>query len=541
VIATIAQTGVVEYVILFAAVAASWIGIPIVGAGALATAGVLASQGELSIWLVVAVATAASCAGGYLGYWLGARAGGALVKREGPWLRQRRRAMAAGERIYQRWGPFAVFVTPTWVSGAMRMPRNAFLLWNAFAALASTCIAALGAYGIGAAIIGQLSAKRGEIAIAIAAVALGVLATGLRLRRRGMAAPRGAAEPGRAADEQAVQRRAAARRLRTGLMVLVTLVVVAGGLILAIPGLNGVERRIAEMTAGGLLLAIGLELLSGHGYVVSFAVVFPRAPLRFSARMPWLHFVSRVAWLEQGFQAVVPAGGAAAEIPGALVLRARGMSWGWIAERSTVLFLLTSAINAIVISAFGLGLSVGILPGPSNPLLGVIPTAAGVGVLLLFLALPAGLDRMFERRAPHRLDARALRGLANSIRDVKAIVFAFDWRLIGPVAYLLFDIAVLWVCFDTLGHAPPLTTVVLGYQIGYLTDIIPVPGGVGVLDGGMIGALVLYGANGTTAAAAVLVYHAIALAVPLAVGAVAFLLLPRALSAERGSTTVQSK
>ena len=404
-----------------------------------------------------------------------------------------------------------------------------------------TWIAALAAYGIGAALLGQLSAKRGEIALAIAAVALGMLATAVRIRHRSIAAPRREPPPGGAEDEQAMQRAAAARRLRTGLIVLGMLVVVAGGLIIAVPSLNGVEQRIAQMSAAGLLLAIGLELLSGHGYVVSFAVVFPRAPLRFSARMPWLHFVSRVAWLEQGFQAVVPAGGAAAEIPGALVLRARGMSWGWIAERSAVLFLLTSAINAIVISVFGLGLTVGILPGPSNPLLGVLPTAVGIGVLLLFLALPAALDRMFARRAPERLDARALRGLASSIRDVKAIVFAFDWRLIGPFAYLLFDIAVLWVCFATLGHPPPLTTVVLGYQIGYLTDLIPVPGGIGVLDGGMIGALVLYGANATTAAAAVLVYHAIALAVPLAVGAVAFLLLPRTLSASQESTSAQKE
>jgi hypothetical protein len=49
VIAAVAQTGVGGYVILYLAVAASWIGIPIIGAGVLAAAGVLASDGELNI------------------------------------------------------------------------------------------------------------------------------------------------------------------------------------------------------------------------------------------------------------------------------------------------------------------------------------------------------------------------------------------------------------------------------------------------------------------------------------------------------------
>jgi uncharacterized membrane protein YbhN (UPF0104 family) len=65
---------------------------------------------------------------------------------------------------------------------------------------------------------------------------------------------------------------------------------------------------------------------------------------------------------------------------------------------------------------------------------------------------------------------------------------------------------------------------VLGYQIGYIANAVPVPGGIGALDGGLIGALVLYGVNATAATTAVLVYHAIWLLVPLVIGTVAFLL-----------------
>ena len=130
-IATVAQAGLGGDVIQYFAVAASWIGIPIVGVRALSAAGVHASEGELDIWLVIVVATFAAWTGGYVGYWLGGRAGAAVTDHDGRWQRERRQAMAAGERVYRRWGRLAAFVTPTWVSGALRMPRGMFLLWNA--------------------------------------------------------------------------------------------------------------------------------------------------------------------------------------------------------------------------------------------------------------------------------------------------------------------------------------------------------------------------------------------------------------------------
>ena len=60
-----------------------------------------------------------------------------------------------------------------------------------------------------------------------------------------------------------------------------------------------------------------------------------------------------------------------------------------------------------------------------------------------------------------------------------------------------------------------------------ISNAIPIPGGIGILDGSLVGMLVLYGATATTAAAATLVYHAIALWVPAMWGTVAFLLLRR--------------
>ena len=64
------------------------------------------------------------------------------------------------------------------------MPRNTFLVWNAFAAIVSTCIATLGAYGIGAAVLNKLSAKHGMIALAIAGLTLAAVVVEVLRRRR---------------------------------------------------------------------------------------------------------------------------------------------------------------------------------------------------------------------------------------------------------------------------------------------------------------------------------------------------------------------
>jgi membrane protein DedA with SNARE-associated domain len=174
-----------SYTILFVGVGVSWIGIPIVGGAALAGAGVLAGDGQLDVWLVILVAVAGGSIGGYVGYLIGARAGDALTSRPGRGQGQRRRALRAGERFYRRWGPLAVFLTPTWVSGALRMPRNSFLVWNATAALVSSLATVFGAYAVASAVLGQVSARGGLVVIVLAAaMAAAAAMAGVVLHRR---------------------------------------------------------------------------------------------------------------------------------------------------------------------------------------------------------------------------------------------------------------------------------------------------------------------------------------------------------------------
>src|SRR5437763_13759268 len=91
---------------------------------------------------------------------------------------------------------------------------------------------------------------------------------------------------------------------------------------------------------------------------------------------------------------------------------------------------------------------------------------------------------------------------------------------------------ILWATFRAFGAAPPLAILWIGYLIGELGGLIPVPGGIGGVDAGLVGTLALYNVSLTSAAGAVLAYRAIALWVPAAVGALAFLALRRTLRQE---------
>jgi uncharacterized membrane protein YbhN (UPF0104 family) len=308
-----------------------------------------------------------------------------------------------------------------------------------------------------------------------------------------------------------------ARNLWRGLVWLVILGAFVVGLLLAVPGLHGVADAVADMQPDWLVVAVALEILSCLGYVLAFLQVFERAPIRFGAR---------VALSELAFGAAVSLGGAGSAAVGAWLLVDRGGEPSRVAERSAVLFLLTSAINVITLILAGLGLWLGLLPGPDNPWLSLVPAAVGTAALVFFLALPRFSERLAAGREPGRIRS-VLIAIAVSIRSTERVLFRPDWRIIGAIAFLWCDIGVLAACFAAAGSVPPLATIVLAYQIGYISNLIPVPGNIGVLDGSLVGMFVLFGVPATLATASTVVYHAIALWVPALWGTIAFLILRR--------------
>jgi uncharacterized protein (TIRG00374 family) len=120
------------------------------------------------------------------------------------------------------------------------------------------------------------------------------------------------------------------------------------------------------------------------------------------------------------------------------------------------------------------------------------------------------------------------RALVNGTAESIAIVRSRDWMVLtGAVGYWAFDNAVLWAAFHAFGFAPPITVILMAYLIGQLGGLLPLPGGIGGIDGGLIGALVVYGVPVAASTAAVLAYRVILFWLPLIAGGTAFASLRR--------------
>ena len=288
---------------------------------------------------------------------------------------------------------------------------------------------------------------------------------------------------------------------------------------LAVPGLRDVLDRVAHAHAGWLVLAVALEIASCLGYVAVVRLVIRNARAR---------DVRRLAWAEQAFGAVVPVGGAGGLAVGAWAMRAWGFSWSRIVNRSAVIFLLTSAVNGAVMVLAALGVWAGVGTHHAGLLYGLVPGGVTALALGAFCVTPLLARRVGPQ--PGRIGSLIVR-VASWVRDTAAVAFQRDWRVLGAIGYLLFDMAVLWACLRAVGASVPLLAMVVGYQVGYLANIVPIPGAIGVLEGGLLGALVLYGLPAEPAAAAVVMYHAIALWVPTIGGTVSFVRLRKGVAA----------
>jgi uncharacterized membrane protein YbhN (UPF0104 family) len=301
------------------------------------------------------------------------------------------------------------------------------------------------------------------------------------------------------------------RRLRNGVIALVLLGVLVVALILAVPGLHSIGKVMVHANPYWLVAALAAEVLSCLSYVLAFQLVFWRAPRVLAAR---------IALAELAFGAVLPVGGAGGVAIGAWIAKAKGISLRRFMERSAELFLITSAVNGATLAAAGLLVAVGVLPGPHPLTLGLLAGLFGVIAILAFLVVLPVANR-FPRRATSGRAVRWLNESALVVRGTRDLVFKPRWRLIGAFGYMWFDIAALWLCFRAIGPGPSIGVLTLAYVVGYAANIVPIPGGVGAVDGGLIAALVLYGFGARQAAAAVLLYRLVALWIPTLMGLIA--------------------
>jgi uncharacterized membrane protein YbhN (UPF0104 family) len=223
---------------------------------------------------------------------------------------------------------------------------------------------------------------------------------------------------------------------------------------------------------------------------------------------------------------LVPASGAGGLALGAWVLYRGGMDGKRIARRSVAFFLIKSGANFVAVAVLGAALAVGLL-GPHLALwLTALPAALSVLTILAVAAVP----RLGPGEPPEPDASRLRRGISatrlavvDGVAEARQILRSGHLGVIaGSVGYWAFDNAVLWATFHAFGASPPITVILMGYLIGQLGGLLPIPGGIGGIDLGLIGALVVYGAPAAATAAAVLAYRIILFWLPLIIGGIAF-------------------
>lgn len=300
----------------------------------------------------------------------------------------------------------------------------------------------------------------------------------------------------------------------------------------ALPGLDEVRTRLAHASAVWIGAIVVAEVGSCVGYLLVFRATF-------CSQMSW-GLSYDIAMAELAANSLLPTGGAGGLALGVWALRQAGMPTGHIARRSVAFFVVTSAANFFALILVGLGVFAGLLAGRSSAVLTLVPALiTALGVLTVALT-PRLLRAIGERRAGgetegwrgriHGAVNAGMRTVADGVDQAIALLRAHGFGVtVGSFSYMAFDIAALGCGFAAVGQVPAIGTLVLGYLIGQLGNLVPLPGGVGGTEGALIAVFALYGVNLSQATAAVFAYRLFQLLVPALLGAPAFVALRRKL------------
>jgi uncharacterized protein (TIRG00374 family) len=321
------------------------------------------------------------------------------------------------------------------------------------------------------------------------------------------------------------------RRIVQTLIVVALLVVVVYFLVPSLVGFEDALGKLDEAKLGWVGVAVLLGVAMFITYITLFRGVVGGDELPLSWRESYEINMAALA-----ASRLFSAGGAGGIALTYWALRKAGMTTRRSSQRMIVFIALQYTFYPLAIIVCGVLLRTGVLSGKSSVELTIIPAAiAGVllGLGLLVALIPADFERRIARWAQgHRRAALAKRlatgptALAEGLREAFALMRhprRGALALIGASGFWATQIAILWASFRAFDVSVPLGVLVMGFFLGMIANLIPfVPGGVGAVDAGLIGAYILFGLPEDVCVAAVLIYRLIAFWMPMPPGIVAF-------------------
>jgi uncharacterized membrane protein YbhN (UPF0104 family) len=313
--------------------------------------------------------------------------------------------------------------------------------------------------------------------------------------------------------------------VRGGILVAV-LVLIAVGVVALLPGLDGVRDTIAAASGGWVVAATAIQLAGVAGAVVFVQLVFADVAHRLTWKMGGAQMAANVLLPTAGNTAV-----------GYWTLSSIGWKLEPFAERTAVMIIAPTAPNILLISIFGLGMGLGVFGGPHDWWLTFLP-AAIAAVIVVVAILAARWGHRVAARTRRRWLREGLEVLSTGVTGTVEVLRRRSWRVLGTWVEVFASIGALWAALIAVGEHLPFAVVAMGFLIGQVAQVIPAPGGIGAIDAGVTGALVLYGADFDKAAGGELIAHALALIVPLLAGVVPFALLPGEIRRTRNRTAV---
>ena len=310
---------------------------------------------------------------------------------------------------------------------------------------------------------------------------------------------------------------------RKAALLVATLVLLAVSVVLLAPAFADLPEaweRIRNGDMRWLSLALAFEVLSFIGHIVLFSAVSKDGD---SGSRIGLWASTQINLAGHAATRLFASAGAGGIALTAWAMRRSGMERTDVAARMVTFLVLLYGVYMGALVVGGIGLYAGLLPGGGSFAITVVPAIFGAAVI--------GAVAAAQWVAPGEGRIRALMApVGRGVRDARRLLRSGNAGLVGALMWWGFDIAVLWACFEAFGAAPSFAIITVAYLVGMLANTLPLPGGVGGVDGGMVGALIAFGVEPELALIAVLGYRGFAFWLPIVPGAVAYLGLRRTVS-----------